>query len=151
MCSSDRAGVMQCQRGAWVPVQRCGGPRGCGMAGNQVQCDTGQPAAPAPAAGGPCAPEGTYECSADRRGLNACRGGRWTLASTCRGQRGCVSGTAVDCDHSVALVGDPCDGPKEIACSADGRALLRCSGGVYGVGEPCRNACLSTSGRVLCQ
>ena len=43
------------------------------------------------------------------------------------------------------------DGPKEIACAQDAKSLLRCVNGVYQVGEPCRNACLSTSGRVLCQ
>ena len=99
----------------------------------------------------PCAAEGGYDCTPDRRALTVCRGGRTAIASTCRGARGCSVGNAVDCDHSVALVGDPCDGPKEIACAQDAKSLLRCVNGVYQVGEPCRNACLSTSGRVLCQ
>jgi hypothetical protein len=73
------------------------------------------------------------------------------IVSTCRGTRGCVVGEAVDCDTSIALVGDPCDGPKEIACSTDNRSLLRCVNGVFRVGEPCRNVCLATKGRVLCQ
>lgn len=73
------------------------------------------------------------------------------LVSSCRGARGCVIGDAVDCDSSIAVVGDPCDGPKAIACSTDNRQLLRCAGGVYQVGESCRNACLATKGRVLCQ
>lgn len=73
------------------------------------------------------------------------------LASTCRGPRGCSVAAAVDCDHSVAIAGDACDGPKEIACSQDRRSLLRCVNGTYQFGEACRNACLSTSGRVLCQ
>ncbi|HVH45265.1 MAG TPA: hypothetical protein VM925_23090 [Labilithrix sp.] len=101
--------------------------------------------------GAPCAPEGGYECTADRRALTACRGGRTVLASTCRGARGCTVGNAVDCDHSVAMIGDACDGPREIACSQDSKALLRCSNGVYQFAEACRNACLATSGRVLCQ
>ena len=94
-------------------------------------------------AGVPCAPEGGYGCTPDRRNLTVCRGGRTAIASTCRGVRGCSVGNAVDCNHSVALVGDPCDGPNEIACAQDGKALLRCSSGVYQFGEACRNACLS--------
>ncbi|MBX3262005.1 MAG: DUF1962 domain-containing protein [Labilithrix sp.] len=146
MCGADRASVVQCQRGAWVLLQPCPGARGCSIAGGSIQCDTN-----ASPAGAPCEPEGGYGCTADRRNLTVCRGGRTAIASTCRGVRGCSVGNAVDCDHSVALVGDPCDGPKEIACSQDGKALLRCANGVYQFSEPCRNACLSTSGRVLCQ
>ncbi|MBX3203178.1 MAG: DUF1962 domain-containing protein [Labilithrix sp.] len=146
MCGADRASVVQCQRGAWVLLQACQGAQGCSIGGGNIQCDTN----PSPA-GAPCEPEGGYGCTADRRNLTVCRGGRTAIASTCRGVRGCAVGNAVDCDHSVALVGDPCDGPKEIACSQDGKALLRCTNGVYQVSEPCRNACLATSGRVLCQ
>jgi hypothetical protein len=146
MCGADRASVVQCQRGAWVVLQSCLGPQGCALGGGAINCDTSL-ARP----GDACAPEGGYACTPDRRALTACRGGRAVLASTCRGARGCSVGNAVDCDHSVAAVGDACDGPKEIACSQDSKQLLRCANGVYQFGEACRNACLSTSGRVLCQ
>jgi hypothetical protein len=154
ICGADQRSVVQCQRGSWVLLQSCPGARGCGIANNMIQCDAApmatQPQAPV-GVGIPCAAEGGYDCTPDRRNLTICRGGRTAIASTCRGSRGCNVGNAVDCDHSMALVGDPCDGPKEIACSQDSRSLLRCTNGVYQVGEPCRNACLSTSGRVLCQ
>jgi hypothetical protein len=152
MCGSDRRSVVQCQRGAWAVLQWCPGARGCWIGGNMIQCDTTQALAPAaPHAGAPCAAEGGYDCTPDRRALTVCRGGRTAIASTCRGARGCSVGNAVDCDHSIAVIGDPCDGPKEIACSQDGKAVLHCTNGVYQFGEACRNACLSTSGRVLCQ
>jgi hypothetical protein len=48
-------------------------------------------------------------------------------------------------------LGDPCDGPKEIACSTDSKQRLRCVNGADRVGEACRNAWLSTSGHVLCR
>ncbi|OJY16292.1 MAG: hypothetical protein BGO98_29835 [Myxococcales bacterium 68-20] len=146
MCGADQASVVQCQRGMWVVLQPCAGARGCTIAGGAIQCDTSQSQA-----GAPCAPEGGYGCTPDQKNLTVCRGGRTAIASTCRGVRGCSVGNAVDCDHSVALVGDPCDGPKEIACAQDGKALLRCTNGVYQFGEACRNACLATKGRVLCQ
>src|SRR5690349_8356013 len=75
------------------------------------------PAAAPPVAG--CAAEGGYDCTPDRRALTRCQGGRAVVVSTCRGSRGCAIGQAVDCDHSIAMVGDPCDGAREIACSAD--------------------------------
>jgi len=161
MCAPDRMAVIQCQNGQWILLQQCPGSRGCGIApNNMIQCDTSprmapnQPPPQQPQAGGvgePCAAEGGYGCTADRRGLTICRGGRTALASTCRGQRGCSVANAVDCDHSVANAGDPCESTKEIACSMDSKTLLRCNGAAYQFGEPCRNACLSTGGRVLCQ
>src|SRR5688572_24483601 len=56
----------------------------------------------------PCSPEGSYSCSPDRAVLLACRGGRFVVASTCRGPRACAEGQAVACDHSTAMPGDPC-------------------------------------------
>jgi hypothetical protein len=147
ICSADRASVVQCRSGQWVLLQPCPGAQGCNVAGGAIQCD----ANPRSAAAEVCAAEGGYGCTADRRALTICRAGRVVIASTCRGARGCVVGGAVDCDHSVAQLGDPCEGPKEIACSLDGKQLLRCTNGAYQASEPCRNACLSTGGRVLCQ
>ncbi len=80
-----------------------------------------------------------------------CRGGRNVIASTCRGARGCTSGTAVACDHSLAAIGDPCDDPGTIGCATDRKTMVRCQNGVFAFAESCRNACLATGGRVLCQ
>ena len=104
---------------------------------------------PAPIAA-PCA-EGGYGCTPDRAALTVCRQGRTFLASTCRGPRACSVAAAVDCDHSIAQAGDPCEASTEIACGIDRKTLLRCAGGTYQPSESCRNACLSTQGRVLCQ
>lgn len=152
MCGADRASVVQCQTGQWRVLQSCPGARGCGIGGGMIQCDT-NPSAPAgsPSGGEACAPEGNYGCTGDRRALTICRGGRTAVASTCFGPRGCSVGNAVDCDHSIANPGDPCESTKEIACASDRRSLLRCNGATYQFAEPCRNACLSTSGRVFCQ
>ncbi|MBX3225754.1 MAG: hypothetical protein KIT84_30745 [Labilithrix sp.] len=146
MCSPDRRAVIQCQGGAWRMLQACGGAQGCAVVANMIRCDSNA----APPAAGPCA-EGGYDCAPDRRSLLVCRGGRQVIASTCRGARGCTVASAVDCDHSIAALGDPCESTTEIACATDGKQLLRCAGGTYQLGELCPNACLSTSGRVLCQ
>lgn len=144
VCSVDRSAVVACQRGAWVMLQPCAA--GCAPdVSGAPRCNVQAPAVSA------CAPEGSYGCTSDRRSLTICRGGRTAIASTCRGARGCTIGDAVDCDHSVAAVSDPCESTKEIACATDSRTLLRCNGATYQASETCRNACLSTSGRVLCQ
>jgi hypothetical protein len=135
-CSSDGRGIMQCQHGGWVPVAPC--PSGCVNAA----C-----AEPPPT---PCA-EGGYECSADRATLMICKQGHWAVASTCRGPRACSVGAAVACDHSIAAPSDSCEAASEMACSTDRKTLLRCSGGTYQPAETCRNGCLSTQGRLLCQ
>src|SRR5262245_61776675 len=69
MCGWDRASVVQCQRGAWLYLQSCPGPARCAMAGNAPRCDTSQ----AQVTGAPCAPEGGYGCTPDRRSLTVCR------------------------------------------------------------------------------
>ena len=73
------------------------------------------------------------------------------LSSTCRGPRGCVVGAAVACDHSLAASGDACDDPGTLGCALDRRTMLRCQNGVFAAAETCRNACLASGGRVLCQ
>lgn len=142
MCSQDRRLVIQCQRGAWVVLAQCGGA---------ATCTAGASGLPACEAASGCAPEGSYACGPDRASLLVCRGGRSTLASTCRGPRGCAEGDAVACDHSVAAPGDACDDPGSIACAPDRRTMVRCQSGVFAFAETCRNACLSAGGRVLCQ
>lgn len=142
ICSQDTKLVIQCQRGAWVVLQSCAST--CAVGPNRMPACT-------PGGSGACAAEGSYECSADRATLLVCRRGQYAVASTCRGSRGCVSGAAVSCDHSLAAVGDPCDDPGTIACAADRKTMVRCQSGVFAFAESCRNACLSAGGRVLCQ
>ncbi len=73
-CGVDRASVVQCQRGAWVVLQPCPGPRGCSIVGNAIQCDPGVPQPIGGAgAGMPCAAEGGYGCTPDGRALTQCR------------------------------------------------------------------------------
>src|SRR5262245_23592358 len=99
MCAPDRSAVIQCERGQWFVRQPCPGPQGCGGTGGGITCDVATATATAAAAprpsGEPCVGEGGYGCTADRRSLTICRGGRTAIASTCRGTRGCVVGNAV--------------------------------------------------------
>lgn len=100
----------------------------------------------------PCVADG-YACSADRLFLLRCHAGQSFVAGTCRGPKGCVVGDAIACDHSLALPGDACDEPNQgLACGMDRKTFLRCDPRrIYVATETCRNACLSTGGRVLCQ
>lgn len=80
-----------------------------------------------------------------------CRRGVFTVVSTCRGARACSDGALIACDASISMPNDPCDVPNRSACGTDRRTLLRCTNGVFQPAETCRNACLSTADRVLCQ
>jgi hypothetical protein len=124
------------------PPQYYGPPQGAPPPGY------GQP--PPPQAGPPCI-EQSYACSPDRAVMLQCRAGRFVLASTCRGPKACVDAQAIACDHTLAAPGDACDDQGGIACSMDRKSVVRCQNGVYLQAEACRNACLSTGSRVLCQ
>ena len=59
----------------------------------------------------------------------------------CRGAKGCsTSGREIDCDESVASLGDPC-GLSGYACSADGKNELACQGGRFIQHKACKNWC----------
>jgi hypothetical protein len=60
-----------------------------------------------------------------------CTGVALTAASSCRGPGGChvdLATSKVDCDDTIAEVGDPCDEPRRITCAADHKAELVCTG-----------------------
>ena len=145
-CSQDRASIIQCQRGSWIILQPCMGPAGCALTGGALACDTS-----ISPIGAPCGGEGSYACSPDRGALLVCRGGRAVISSTCRGPRSCAVGTAVSCDHSTAIAGDPCDDQGALACAGDRATTLRCQNGVFVPAEQCRNGCFAAGTRVLCQ
>jgi hypothetical protein len=99
-----------------------------------------------------CAHGGAYACSADRASVLACNAGRWSIASTCRGEGGCSvdDGGKVACDDRVALVGDPCDTEGQLACSVDGKTELVCAANVFAKKRECRKSCAATEETVVC-
>jgi len=84
----------------------CNGQHGCVNNVKGATCDQGSQEA-----GSACDAdqEDSYSCSPDKKTELVCKGGKMVLASNCRGMHGCrQKGDEIDCDSSLAEVGDPC-------------------------------------------
>jgi hypothetical protein len=139
-----------CRDGRFALWRRCRGPRACvvgaapassdaratdagatqpaseGADARSVRCDTS-----AGAPGDPCERRGSYACSTDGKTMLVCTGTSLAAASSCRGPNGCridIATSKVDCDDTVAEVGDPCDEARRITCATDHKAELVCVG-----------------------
>jgi len=142
-CDSDRA-ARWCIGGATTHV-RCAGPRGCARTGLRLYCDQSV-AAQGDACIGPG--EGAA-CTEDGSSLLRCRDDRFALVATCGGPRGCYREEgAVRCDGSVAAADTPCEGDS-YACAADGRSLLACREGRWGVLHPTDTCTIGDAGRLV--
>lgn len=86
-------------------------------------------------AGKSCGNENEAVCEGSA--VLTCTKGTW-VKSECRGPKGCaVNQNFVECDHTLATLGDVCDHEEGIACAVDGKALLKCANGKFAVDEAC--------------
>ncbi len=129
---SDR--MLVCVDGTWSAVA-CAGPKGCAATGRFIDCDDSLARA-----GDPCGADGAESaaCSTDGKTLMRCDGKTWTAHRPCRGPKSCASPSQryVDCDDSLAQLGDDCDDGQR-SCSLDGTQLLVCNGGRMAVEASC--------------
>lgn len=146
---ADEKTLVACRRGRYARVP-CRGPGGCEQAGNNTRCD-----ATIAEVGEPCAEDDKKACGTDGRHVLACEGGRMTPKYECRGENGCkVAERKVNCDLSIARLGDACDKLVEgtFACTEDARAIVRCEGGKFVADEKCKGPerCLAEPGSTRC-
>jgi hypothetical protein len=147
-CTADRGKALVCKGGRFSLWRVCRGPGRCEiLEGRNLHCDTtfGE-------AGDPCDKAGAYSCAVDGKAMLVCGGSALTLASSCRGPLGCRiqrEARKVECDDSIALEGDPCDQPKRIACSVDGKSELVCDASKYGKKRDCRRSDCRLDGNEL--
>lgn len=134
-CATDGKRMLSCEGGRFALKWRCGGPAGCKGTGNgELSCDSS-----VAEVGDACDTEGGA-CTADRKQLLRCEGGKFGVQSHCRGPEGCKdAGDQLTCDSSLGEVGDPCD-PDDAACQVDGKAFLGCKEGKLAVTRACRCA-----------
>jgi hypothetical protein len=127
--SSDQA-ILQCTSGT-MKLTGCEGPRKCEETANKaVICD-----ASIGTVGAPCTWEGGPSCAKDGKTVLTCTHGAFVETKQCKGPKGCqafAEGNAwrVECDHSVAEVGDVCTGVGS-TCSIDKKAVLDCKEGRF--------------------
>ena len=112
-----------------IKRQQCRGPKGCTADGDKFFCDQS-----INNAGDPCSEEGTSSCTPDQKNFLKCQNGQWIASFVCRGPKGCALDTTtnqVNCDTTVAVVGDACWSEGAGTCSQDGKGELVCKNGKY--------------------
>lgn len=146
-CSPDGTRALVCNGATFDVDLECRGPRGCTMSGRAPSCDTS-----VARIGDRCRPQGALACNEDRDQLLVCRHGKMELSRACRGPARCVEeGDAPSCDESLALAGDPCVVPGQVACAVDGRSELVCEGGLFARARACKAGCEKVRGRIECK
>ena len=139
VCTSDKKGMLECKDNHWTYVQPCQGQRGCSIDGKKVTCDNS-----IAKADDPCREEDDYACTSDAKTALVCKGGKFTVASNCKGPKGCKvggdkdKGFKVECDDSISAVGDPCEKEGHFTCAADEKSILRCTSKKFAQDDKCR-------------
>lgn len=128
----------------------CRGEQGCSNEAGRALCDTS-----IAANGDPCVKEGLKACSTDGKQAMSCKAGKMEPLLVCRGDAGCTATSGkVNCDTSIADVGDVCDSSMEgkNACSSKRDAILVCRGARFALDEKCKRGkdCIVSSGSISC-
>jgi hypothetical protein len=133
----DAVTALYCEGGTYRAVS-CRGARGCSGGIVAPSCDDRSAIE-----GESCMPPSNDDraCTSDRARALVCRDGRWEAWRACKGARGCVAmEDRVECDATIASVGDPCASSDAWACSVDGASLLACKGEKMDVARTCRGS-----------
>jgi hypothetical protein len=131
-CTADRRKFLQCKNQKFVLIDTCKGPGACRISGSTLFCDND-----IADVGDPCSNEKFFACTSDSGMALQCNGGKYTLAQSCRGPKGCSivhpkpKMPDIECDFTVASENDPCVFPGNEACSADRKTMYTCTGGKY--------------------
>lgn len=139
VCTGDKKGMLECKKNKWVFVQSCLGERNCVTEQKKVICDNSI-ANPAD----PCREEEDYACAPDKKLALVCRGGKFVVASYCKGKNACKvtgdkgAGFKVECDDSIANVGDTCDKEGHFACAPDEKSIVKCVSKKFVADDKCR-------------
>lgn len=149
VCSAATS-MLACRGGKYQAVP-CHGPKGCGMVGDQANCDQSV-AEP----GDACKKEGAKACSLDKKQVLACQNSAMAPLYFCRGEAGCSAELGkLSCDQTVAKLGDRCDKglTGHIACSEDKKALIVCQNEEFMPSEKCKagTACTVSGQSTRCE
>jgi hypothetical protein len=157
-CSKDEEGAAVCADSETLLVCRsgttvraaCRGKDGCVEEHGRAACD-----ASIAEAGDPCGAGSKSSCSVSGKEVLVCAGGAMKKTYECRGERGCtVASGKLDCDQTVAKLGDGCDRRLEgsVACSEDRKNIVKCALGRFVADEKCKagTECLAEPGSIRC-
>lgn len=141
ICTADKKGMLECRGNRWTFSQACLGARGCAMGDKKVVCDNS-----VAKVDDACHEADDSACTPDGKAALVCKDGKFQVALNCRGPKACKiaadekkPGTyKVDCDDTVAVVGEPCDKENHFACATDERSVVKCVGKKFVQDEKCR-------------
>jgi hypothetical protein len=139
VCSSDKKGMLECTKNRWSFVQSCLGDRACVMEQKKVTCDNS-----IANVGDDCREEDDYACTPDKKNALVCKGKKFGIASNCKGKNACrvtgdkATGFKVECDDSIANIGDPCDKEGHFACAPDEKQIVKCVGKKFIADDKCQ-------------
>ena len=138
LCQDPNSAII-CLNGKLADLP-CRGPKGCQGTGTNSECDDD-----VAAAGDPCvmASNGAnYACGSDQKSELVCQQNKFTVASTCKGPKGCkIQLNNVECDDDFADIGDPCVQPasdSNYSCTPDKKTMVVCQASKFGVFEQCK-------------
>jgi hypothetical protein len=138
-CSGDHKSMMKCENSHWKLVNTCAGALGCVSNALGTKCDLG-----ASTEGSPCTKqnEGNASCTPDAKSLLLCKGGKMIIGARCKGMHGCRQlGTKLDCDETIADLGDVCDSSEyegKFACATDKKTRLVCKNDKFVKDRACK-------------
>jgi hypothetical protein len=148
-CSLDGKAMLKCDADRWTKADDCRGQNGCVSNATGASCDKGTESA-----GAACTPEneGNGSCTPDGHALLVCKSGKMVVAAMCKGMHGCrQQGTKLDCNQTIADVGDPCDDYEgKYACASDKKSRLVCKNGKMARDRGCKS-CTVVIDDVQCQ
>lgn len=142
LCEGNQA-ILECHDGKLVKVA-CLGAKGCSQAVTGVQrsgrTTTTNYAVTCDFSGNPVGSDCTDDealCAADKSMVVSCKNKK-IEQHLCRGPGKCSeTATTIECDDSIQIVGDPCEG-TDYACSPDKKQQLSCKGKAFALESNCR-------------
>jgi hypothetical protein len=146
LCSADKKSMLECAKNRrWTFVQNCLGTRGCTLDQKKVTCDNSLANL-----NDDCTEEDDYACATDGKNALVCHNKKFGVASSCKGPKGChvggdkSQGFKVECDDSIASVGEPCEKEGHYSCAPDEKSIVKCVNKKYTQDDRCK-------GRDKCQ
>ncbi len=146
-CSVDKKAMLQCKSRRWKKVDECLGPGSCVSSAKQVKCDNS-----VSEVGAPCQDDNAYACTADGKQMMVCRAGKMAADAPCRGAHGCRKQfDKIQCDTTIAAVGDACEHEDDAACTEDGKQMLQCRSGKMAPARDCKGGCKVIVDEIHCE
>ncbi len=145
-CSSDGKKMLDCEGGAWKLRMNCS--KLCVSNVEGVRCENASGAV-----GDTCNQEQKNQavCSEDKLQLLVCDGEKFFSASSCRGQNKCRAvAKQIQCDTSMAELGDACEEEGILSCDTAKKTMLKCVEKKFVKEKACKKRCNNAFDKFSC-